>query len=136
MSCIIAWDHLSDNTVFSVPACPPPHLTIDDMRRPFIDINLKDNGHVYACTNAGWTGRCQNMYFTANQCLNFPSDLQDNISSIGPDGGWLCLAYEDINCSGYSFYVQKPGESDLSTRSDGVNDQLSSIACWWTGVGA
>lgn len=51
------------------------------------------DGHVYICTDANWSGDCTNYGFYEGVCSNFPAEFQDDISSIGPDGGWKCNFY-------------------------------------------
>lgn len=51
------------------------------------------DGHIYICTDDNFSGSCTNYGFTANQCSNFPSGFQDNISSVGPDKGWVCTLF-------------------------------------------
>lgn len=51
------------------------------------------DGHIYICTDANWDGDCDDYGFTDGACSNFPSEYQDDISSIGPDSGWLCTLY-------------------------------------------
>ncbi|KAI1375088.1 hypothetical protein F4677DRAFT_423136 [Hypoxylon crocopeplum] len=45
---------------------------------------------VYVCTNAGFTGLCQNQ--CAQSQVDEPSSFNDDISSLGPDSGY-CRAF-------------------------------------------
>lgn len=51
------------------------------------------DGHIYICTDDNFSGSCTNYGFVANQCSNFSSGFQDNISSVGPDKGWVCTLF-------------------------------------------
>ena len=51
------------------------------------------DGGLFVCTNAQFTGNCQNIGFNNGQCVVFPSAFQNDISSLGPDQGWVCNAY-------------------------------------------
>ena len=51
------------------------------------------SGHIHVCDTWDWKGSCTNVAFNNDQCTNFPSKFQDNISSIGPDGGWTCQVF-------------------------------------------
>lgn len=51
---------------------------------------------MFACSDYDWKGTCHNIKFTNDECQNVPSDLDDAISSIGPDEGWHCLLYEYV----------------------------------------
>ncbi|KAL7619531.1 hypothetical protein AAE478_010071 [Parahypoxylon ruwenzoriense] len=87
---------------------------------------------VYVCTNAGFTGLCENECAGAGVCYNVPSSFNDQISSLGPDSGY-CRAFFDRDCqdsSGHFDFVN-PGYDDLSHLGDGrSNDQISSWICW------
>ena len=51
------------------------------------------DGHIYICTDDQFSGACINYGFRNNQCSNFPTGFQDDISSVGPDQGWVCSLY-------------------------------------------
>ena len=53
----------------------------------------RSDGNIYVCTDWNWGGSCTVVGFNNGQCTNFPSGWQDNISSIGPDGGWTCQVF-------------------------------------------
>lgn len=59
-------------------------------------LEARADGHIYICTNAGFSGSCTNYGFNADTCTNFPPGFQDDISSIGPDSGWVCYAYKYV----------------------------------------
>ncbi|OBZ73474.1 hypothetical protein A0H81_06641 [Grifola frondosa] len=87
------------------------------------------DGYIYICTDANWSGDCDNYGFINGQCSNFPSTFQNDISSVGPDPGWVCILSVDYNC--YSdkgiYTVTWPGYSDLS--QDWGNDMFNSVVC-------
>ncbi|THG97022.1 hypothetical protein EW026_g4914 [Hermanssonia centrifuga] len=73
------------------------------------------DGDIFACTDANWAGQCENLGFFNGQCENFPADLQDDISSIGPDAGWVCVLYM---CVVY-FFLPTP---DVRIGTDGLTN--------------
>ncbi|THG95607.1 hypothetical protein EW026_g6078 [Hermanssonia centrifuga] len=81
------------------------------------------DGHIYACTDDNRIGECQNLGFYNGQCENFPSDLQDDISSIGPDAGWVCVLYINDYCDGSagSLIVTSPGFTALGYGNDALS---------------
>ncbi|KAF2027208.1 hypothetical protein EK21DRAFT_32975, partial [Setomelanomma holmii] len=74
-----------------------------------------------------------------SDCVPLAADLNDLVSSAGPDSGSFCYFFVDPNCStaGDFFHVGYPGVSDLSkTPVDGpagstrnFEDKLSSYFC-------
>ncbi|PSR74742.1 hypothetical protein PHLCEN_2v9621 [Hermanssonia centrifuga] len=85
------------------------------------------DGHIYICTDDNWSGSCENFGFIAYSCSNFPSNFQDDISSVGPDSGWYCTLYIDYNCNPDqgTYTVTAPGYSALTYG----NDAFSSVMC-------
>ncbi|KAL1633192.1 hypothetical protein SLS56_003055 [Neofusicoccum ribis] len=86
----------------------------------------------YACDDANWGGRCQWFQAPVGECLNMPILLQDQISSFGPDLGYICSAYIDTNCQpdGDSVKIyQYPGVADLNKEALQWNDRISSVKC-------
>ncbi|KAF8996354.1 hypothetical protein BDQ17DRAFT_1429799 [Cyathus striatus] len=84
------------------------------------------DGHLFVCTDNDFAGDCSNIGFFNNQCSNFSPEFQDDISSWGPDEGWVCTTYTDINCSGLTYTAGNPGFSSLPP---GINDAISSFRC-------
>ena len=94
-------------SVASVAAAPAPEAANDIAARvsaPLIVSTSCSNtdstsrqapssGTIYVCDTWDWQGSCANIGFNNGQCTNFPSNFQDNISSIGPDGGWTCQVF-------------------------------------------
>ncbi|THG97890.1 hypothetical protein EW026_g4196 [Hermanssonia centrifuga] len=88
------------------------------------------DGHIFICTDDNYGGDCTNYGFTSGACSNFPSEFQDDISSLGPDSGWFCNLYLDYNCNNdeSSLRVDYPGISALGWG----NDAFSSLQCYRT----
>ena len=61
--------------------------------RYFVHRQAPSTGKIHVCTDWDWKGSCTNVHFNNAQCTNFPSAYQDNVSSLGPDGGWECIIY-------------------------------------------
>ncbi|KAJ7057339.1 hypothetical protein C8F01DRAFT_1256589 [Mycena amicta] len=85
------------------------------------------SAHVFICTDINFAGDCTNYGFNSGQCSNFPGEFQDDISSFGPDQGWECIMYTDINCQGLTYTGVWPG---FSTLPHGINDAISSVLCF------
>ncbi|KAJ7057336.1 hypothetical protein C8F01DRAFT_1086374 [Mycena amicta] len=85
------------------------------------------SAHVFICTDINFAGDCTNYGFNSGQCSNFPGEFQDDISSFGPDQGWECIMYTDINCQGLTYTGVWPG---FSTLPPGINDAISSVLCF------
>ncbi|KAJ7157286.1 hypothetical protein C8R46DRAFT_1040322 [Mycena filopes] len=92
---------------------------------PSTDSALVD-GHIFLCTDVNFGGDCVNWGFFDNVCSTFPSEFQDDISSFGPDKGWICTLYTDNGCEGQTYTSGNPGAGTLPGE---VNDQFSSVRC-------
>ncbi|KAF8886539.1 hypothetical protein BD779DRAFT_1673167 [Infundibulicybe gibba] len=84
------------------------------------------DGHLFVCTDANFAGACTNLGFFRGSCSNMPSGFQDNISSWGPDAGWVCITYTNNNCQGLTYTGSSPGFGSLPP---GINDAISSFQC-------
>lgn len=51
---------------------------------------------MFACSDNNWEGTCDHITFTNKKCTKVPSNLNNEISSIGPGSGWKCLLYEYV----------------------------------------
>ena len=94
-------------SVVSVAAAPAPEaanalaarvsapLTMSSSCSNIRSLSFQDpsGGHIYVCDTWDFQGSCTNVAFNNDQCTNFPTNFQDNISSIGPDGGWTCQVF-------------------------------------------
>ncbi|GJE87341.1 hypothetical protein PsYK624_034240 [Phanerochaete sordida] len=87
-------------------------------------------GNLYVCTDANWSGNCDNIWFQSGQCVVFPGDFQNDISSIGPPKGWGCNAYVDYNCADDGLDFLYPGIYDLGDGNTNYNDRLNSFSCF------
>ncbi|KAF7356199.1 hypothetical protein MVEN_00951300 [Mycena venus] len=103
------------------------------------DLQKRDAGNVYLCTAANWQLYC--VYITdagPDDCIDLASDLDDQVSSVGPDPNQLCTFYVEHGCNFLSdrFGVRSPGIADLSVGiqvgeggSHNFNDKISSYSC-------
>ncbi|RPA86662.1 hypothetical protein BJ508DRAFT_301481 [Ascobolus immersus RN42] len=93
---------------------------------------------VYVCRDAPWvTSTCDQARLVPDgSCRNFQAEWIDSISSVGPNAGFYCQFYVDINCSGNWFGAVQPGYANLNVSPDGGfwNDKISSIKCWLLGL--
>ncbi|KAF8886536.1 hypothetical protein BD779DRAFT_1673163 [Infundibulicybe gibba] len=85
------------------------------------------DGSLFVCTDANFSGACINLTFFNAVCSNMPSGFQDNISSFGPDPGWVCITYTDPDCRGTTYVGTYPGFAGLPS---GINDAISSFHCF------
>ena len=76
-------------SIVSLLSCVVP----SNAHAPLTFKQAPSTGNIYVCTAWDWQGSCTNVQFNNAQCTNFPSGFQDDISSIGPDGGWKCTIY-------------------------------------------
>ncbi|KAF1941876.1 hypothetical protein EJ02DRAFT_454713 [Clathrospora elynae] len=106
---------------------------------PATDLETRASTRVYLCNDRGFTGYCVPISSPSGTCVPLGTDLNDKISSVGPDPGSFCYFFVNANCdtSGDFFHVGNPGYSDLSitpvngptgsTRN--FEDKLSSYRC-------
>ncbi|KAF8886505.1 hypothetical protein BD779DRAFT_1673137 [Infundibulicybe gibba] len=92
------------------------------------DAALAD-GNLFVCTDPNFAGQCVNLAFFNGVCSTLPSGLQDNISSWGPDAGWVCITYTEDNCQGTSFAGSFPG---FPTLPAGIDNAMNSYQCFRT----
>lgn len=71
----------------------PVHFLLYVLTEHFFAPQRRVDGYVYICTDAEWAGACDNYGFTLDVCSNFPSEFQDDISSVGPSQGFSCNFY-------------------------------------------
>ncbi|KAF9561625.1 hypothetical protein CPC08DRAFT_762003 [Agrocybe pediades] len=77
------------------------------------------------CTDADLDGECVSMKYKDEQCVNVPGRINDQVSSVAPDGsGHKCTLYRDYDCEGPSFEI----EEHVDFLSN-FNDRLSSFKC-------
>lgn len=105
-------------------ASPVPEAAIEARKTQF------DN-YLYACTDANWSGLCENVGFWNEQCTVFPGELQNDVSAVGPANGYICYLYTDYSCTGDGLSdVQYPGIYDLGDGNTNYNDRLNSFICY------
>jgi hypothetical protein len=93
----------------------------------------------YLCNDRNWQGYCVHINSAPSVCVPLAGDLNDLVSSAGPDKGSFCYFFVDPNCSTNAdfFHVGNPGVADLSkTPVNGAagstrnfEDKLSSYYC-------
>ncbi|KAJ7811977.1 hypothetical protein B0H13DRAFT_2383527 [Mycena leptocephala] len=112
-------------------------LANDDRRD---GLQKRDAGNVYLCVAANWQEYC--VYITdagPGECVNLADDLNDQVSSFGPDPNQYCYAFRNYDCDIINDGIgpiRSPGLSDLSQpisfgEGGGVssfNDVMSSYA--------
>ncbi|KAJ7460242.1 hypothetical protein FB451DRAFT_1181914 [Mycena latifolia] len=80
------------------------------------DLQKRDAGNVYMCTAANWQQYC--VYITdasPGECVNLAADLNDLVSSFGPDPNQECYMYSGFDCSEtFAGPIVAPGFSGLS----------------------
>ncbi|KAF7334938.1 hypothetical protein MVEN_02243500 [Mycena venus] len=110
--------------------------------QPHGALRKRDAGNVFLCVAANWQSYC--VYITdagPNECVNLASDLNDQVSSFGPDPNQSCTMFAAADCNP-SFGtavgpIVAPGIADLSRPFNigqgqivnGFNDVLSSYSC-------
>ncbi|KAJ7873837.1 hypothetical protein B0H14DRAFT_2343924, partial [Mycena olivaceomarginata] len=82
----------------------------------------------FVCTNSGFAGTCSVFRGASGECISFPGDFNDDITSIGPDSGQDCFFLRnDLGCTGQQLGpIRSPGISNLASNA-GFNDQISSF---------
>ncbi|KAJ7799877.1 hypothetical protein B0H14DRAFT_3491177 [Mycena olivaceomarginata] len=107
------------------------------------DLQKRDAGNVYMCTAAYWQEYC--VYITdagPGECVNLAGDLNNLVSSIGPDPNQECYLYDEFDCNNLGQRlapVRAPGYADLSQsiwlggEGSGIlfNDKMSSYQCFY-----
>ncbi|KAK7045009.1 hypothetical protein R3P38DRAFT_2882090 [Favolaschia claudopus] len=116
-----------------VAAMPPVFERSTDTTNSTQELVARTQGNVFVCTDAGFTGTCGVFHGNSGECVNLPSQFNDNISSVGPDSGQDCFFYIDINCSGGQLGpIRSPGISNLNVAATvGFNDHISSFKCFF-----
>ncbi|PPQ83999.1 hypothetical protein CVT25_000545 [Psilocybe cyanescens] len=62
-------------------------------------------------------------------CHNLGNPFENAVSSLGPDGGWNCIVYKNLDCGGDSLLVTKAGTIFDLSKIAGWNDVISSFRC-------
>ncbi|KAF9731730.1 hypothetical protein PMIN01_10747 [Paraphaeosphaeria minitans] len=108
---------------------------------PVSEIEKRANTAVYLCNDRNFSGYCVHIPSPSGTCVPLASDLNDLVSSVGPDQGSFCyfFVYSNANCddTGGFFHVGYPGIADLSKTpvngpsgsTKNFEDKLSSYRC-------
>ncbi|ORY62397.1 uncharacterized protein BCR38DRAFT_438365 [Pseudomassariella vexata] len=104
------------------------------------DIKKRADFGVYLCTDANWGGHCVHIVAPENVCVPLAGDLNDQVSSVGPDSGAYCRFYFNAGCTDDNgclhFDLTSPGYSNLNQGSlfvcgaNNPNDKVTSYMCW------
>ncbi|KZL86570.1 hypothetical protein CI238_05631 [Colletotrichum incanum] len=95
------------------------------------DGSLQAITHLYICSDANFSGRCQNLESNTGQCYNLANGFNDVVSSLGPDQGTSCTIWENNGCSGASITnIVSPGIFNLADSNWNFNDRASSYRCF------
>jgi len=98
------------------------------------ELAKRGDAGVYFCNDRNFQGQCVHIVAPEYTCVGLGPDLNDKVSSVGPDSPKYCLFYSDFNCNDDEghFGTYSPGYSDLSSAgSPGSywNDRISSYVC-------
>ncbi|KAJ7149278.1 hypothetical protein C8R43DRAFT_505956 [Mycena crocata] len=94
-------------------------------------------GNLYLCTDIGFTGYCVLITgASSGHCVNLGPDLNDLVTSFGPDSGQSCSFFLNARCAAGKAAdvvqnIRSPGISDLSQI--GFDNTGSSYACIFDG---
>ncbi|MCJ1314121.1 hypothetical protein MMC25_007801 [Agyrium rufum] len=59
-----------------------------------LELEKRDNAGVYLCTDVNYAGYCVHIVAPLYECIPLAGDLNNLVSSLGPDGSAYCLFYE------------------------------------------
>ncbi|KAJ7260151.1 hypothetical protein C8J57DRAFT_1514853 [Mycena rebaudengoi] len=79
----------------------------------------------FVCVDAGFQNSCATFHGSSGQCVNFPPNLNDVISSFGPDSGQDCFIFVGPQ----NGPIRNPGIPNLAII--GFNDAISSFKCFF-----
>ncbi|GJC83477.1 hypothetical protein ColLi_06315 [Colletotrichum liriopes] len=92
------------------------------------DGSLQAITHLYICSDANFSGRCQNLESNTGQCYTLGNGFNDVVSSLGPDQGTSCTIWENNGCSGTSISnIVSPGIFNLADSNWNFNDRSTYI---------
>ncbi|KAH7316984.1 hypothetical protein B0I35DRAFT_461521, partial [Stachybotrys elegans] len=104
------------------------------------NVERREPGGVYICTNPNWGGQCGWAKQPWDQCIQLDAPWNDAISSIGPDEYNALVAYQYQNCNpaGMVSSWYSPGYARLADI--GWDNKISSFrvrqvsgpTCSWT----
>ncbi|KAH7377721.1 hypothetical protein BKA66DRAFT_422165 [Pyrenochaeta sp. MPI-SDFR-AT-0127] len=104
-----------------------------------INVNKRATTWVYLCNDRNFTGYCAHIPSAPSECVPLAGDLNNLVSSAGPDQGSFCYFFVNPNCDTNAdfFHVGYPGVADLSVTpvngppgsTRNFEDKLSSYFC-------
>ncbi|KAF9871922.1 hypothetical protein CkaCkLH20_10554 [Colletotrichum karsti] len=101
----------------------PVHIPVDSPGNAE-EGSLQAITHLYICSDANFSGRCQNLESNTGQCYNLGNGFNDVVSSLGPDAGTSCTIWENNGCSGASIVnIVSPGIYNLADSIWNFNDR-------------
>ncbi|OHE92128.1 hypothetical protein CORC01_12583 [Colletotrichum orchidophilum] len=107
----------------------PVNIPVDSVGNPK-EGTIQAITHLYICSDANFSGRCQNLDSNTGQCYNLGNGFNDVVSSLGPDAGTSCTIWENNGCSGASIVnIVSPGIYNLADSKWNFNDKMSSYRC-------
>ncbi|KAI7787706.1 hypothetical protein LA080_015075 [Diaporthe eres] len=128
---------IPDSIVLAEP--PFNETALSDLDARDHDLSKRANHGVYLCVDAYFKGYCVHITSPADVCVPLASDLNDKVSSVGPDTGGYCRFYFNAGCTDNDgclhFDSTNPGRSNLDLADQKVcgrnnpNDQITSYKC-------
>ncbi|KXH34305.1 hypothetical protein CNYM01_01110 [Colletotrichum nymphaeae SA-01] len=106
----------------------PVNIPVDSVGNPKGD-TVQAITHLYICSDANFSGRCQNLESNTGQCFRLHLDdlgngFNDVVSSLGPDAGTSCTIWENAGCTGASIVnIVNPGIYNLADSNWNFNDK-------------
>ncbi|KAI3548862.1 hypothetical protein CSPX01_02885 [Colletotrichum filicis] len=101
----------------------PVNIPVDSVGNPKGD-TVQAITHLYICSDANFSGRCQNLESNTGQCYDLGNGFNDVVSSLGPDAGTSCTIWENAGCTGASIVnIVNPGIYNLADSNWNFNDK-------------
>ncbi|KAK1546273.1 hypothetical protein CPAR01_00240 [Colletotrichum paranaense] len=113
----------------------PVNIPVDSVGNPKGD-TVQAITHLYICSDANFSGRCQNLESNTGQCFRLHLDdlgngFNDVVSSLGPDAGTSCTIWENAGCTGASIVnIVNPGIYNLADSNWNFNDKSPGYASY------
>ncbi|TFK42093.1 hypothetical protein BDQ12DRAFT_677636 [Crucibulum laeve] len=109
----------------SVVALIAASLASAAVRAPAKSNAASVTSNLLACSDTDLHGTCLTFAYTTGTCYNLPSEFNDVISSITPQGdAHVCTLYQDYNCGGSSHTI-----TQYQRWLSEFNDCTSSFSC-------
>ncbi|KAH7060728.1 hypothetical protein B0J12DRAFT_725441 [Macrophomina phaseolina] len=84
---------------------------------------------VTICTDANRKGFCATQSYRHATCYGLDRTWNDRVSSVYPSANTRCRLFADGGCRG-AFADVGPNRSNDNLKSVGMNDRMSSLACY------